>query len=283
MIPSIILVAETGSDIPRHLAQCYGIHLIPMHVAFGDVTRADNTFSPEEICTYYDRTGTVPRTRAATLEDFEAVFQAIHAQHPKAHILYLAYSAAASSSFQWGQMAAKGKDYITCLDTQQVSAGQCLVVLQVAKALQDHPEWTPAQAVPAAKAIIQRTRMCFVIRSLGFLRGRGRKNNAAVLCGNLLRIHPCIEMDHGHLRSARKYQGSMERVIPRMIREYAQRFQLDRRLLWLGVTPRLSPSARRAAEDTAWQLGFQQVHWLQTGGVITSHIGPGSLCMAGMV
>lgn len=79
MIPSIILVAETGSDIPRHLAQCYGIHLIPMHVAFGDVTRADNTFSPEEICTYYDRTGTVPRTRAATLEDFEAVFQAIHA------------------------------------------------------------------------------------------------------------------------------------------------------------------------------------------------------------
>lgn len=168
----------------------------------------------------------MPRTRAATLEDFEAVFQAIHAQHPKAHILYLAYSAAASSSFQWGQMAAKGKDYITCLDTQQVSAGQCLVVLQVAKALQDHPEWTPAQAVPAAKEIIQRTRM---------------------------------------------------------IREYAQRFQLDRRLLWLGVTPRLSPSARRAAEDTAWQLGFQQIHWLQTGGVITSHIGPGSLCMAGMV
>ena len=225
----------------------------------------------------------MPRTRAATLEDFEAVFQAIHAQHPKAHILYLAYSAAASSSFQWGQMAAKGKDYITCLDTQQVSAGQCLVVLQVAKALQDHPEWTPAQAVPAAKEIIQRTRMCFVIRSLDFLRGGGRKNNAAVLCGNLLRIHPCIEMDHGHLRSARKYQGSMERVIPRMIREYAQRFQLDQRLLWLGVTPRLSPSARRAAEDTAWQLGFQQVHWLQTGGVITSHIGPGSLCMAGMV
>ena len=31
----IILMAETGADIPPELAQRYHIHIVPMHVTFG--------------------------------------------------------------------------------------------------------------------------------------------------------------------------------------------------------------------------------------------------------
>ena len=51
----IILVAETGADIPAEIAQRYGIHIVPMHVSFGDVTRDDGTFPSEEVCDYYCR------------------------------------------------------------------------------------------------------------------------------------------------------------------------------------------------------------------------------------
>ena len=45
----IIMIAETGADIPAELAQRYGIAIVPMHVTFGDQTRDDATFPAEEI------------------------------------------------------------------------------------------------------------------------------------------------------------------------------------------------------------------------------------------
>lgn len=39
-----IIVAETGSDIPKELANKYEIYLVPMHVTFGEEVKDDGTF-----------------------------------------------------------------------------------------------------------------------------------------------------------------------------------------------------------------------------------------------
>ena len=62
----IVLVAETGADIPGSIAERWGIHIVPMHVTFGSETRDDGTFPSEEICAYYDRTGDLPKTSGST-------------------------------------------------------------------------------------------------------------------------------------------------------------------------------------------------------------------------
>ena len=38
MHKNVILVAETGSDIPKELAKQHGIYLVPMHVQMGEIT-----------------------------------------------------------------------------------------------------------------------------------------------------------------------------------------------------------------------------------------------------
>ena len=48
-MPSILLVAETGSDISPELAAQYNIHIVPMHVAFGTDPVDDGSFPAEEI------------------------------------------------------------------------------------------------------------------------------------------------------------------------------------------------------------------------------------------
>lgn len=96
---NIILVAETGADIPPELAQRYGIRIVPMHVSFGSETRDDGTFPPEEICAYYERTGVLPKTSGSVPEDFIRVFDDIHASQPDAQILYLAYSSVTTCSY----------------------------------------------------------------------------------------------------------------------------------------------------------------------------------------
>lgn len=199
---NIILVAESGADIPPELAQRYGIQIVPMHVSFGSVTQDDGTFPSDDICAYYERTGHLPKTSASTPEDFNAAFDRIHTQWPEAQILYLAYSAVTTCSYQSAQIAAEGRDYVTSVDTKAVTAGQQSIVIHVARLLEAHPDWELSQAVTAAEELIDRSRMCFIPKDMKYLRARGRVSNAVALCGDLLGIHPLIEIKDGFIKDA---------------------------------------------------------------------------------
>ena len=92
---------------------------------------------------------------------------------PPEQILYLAYSAVTTCSYQSGIIAAEGRDYVTAIDTMQVSVGQAAVVVAVAELLTSQPELTIAQAAEAAKELISRAKMCFLPDNLEFLRAGG--------------------------------------------------------------------------------------------------------------
>ena len=88
----IVLLAETGSDIPQQVADREGIYLVPMHVAFGDVTKDDGTFPPVEVVDFYKNTGILPKTSGSVPEDFTNVIEKIQKEQGDVDILYLAYS-----------------------------------------------------------------------------------------------------------------------------------------------------------------------------------------------
>lgn len=277
----VILAAESGADIPPELAKRYGIRVVPMHVSFGDVSKDDGTFPSEEICAYYERTRKLPKTSGSTPEDFTRVFDEIHTQAPEAQILYLAYSAVTTCSFQSAQIAAEGRDYVTSLDTKAVTAGQYAIVLRMARLLEEYPEWDVAQAIPAAEDLITRSRMCFIPNKLEYLRAGGRVSNAAALCGKLLNIHPVIELQDGRLIAAKKLRGPFIQLALRMVSEFAEQENLEKEELWLLWSPGIPVGLRTAAEETAKAAGFQTVTWVKTGGVITTHGGPSAFGVAG--
>ena len=281
MSRKIVLVAETGSDITPELAQQYGIHLVPMHVSMGDQTLDDGTFPPEDVCAYYDRTGKVPQTSASVPSDFETVFDEIHTCWPEAQILHLAYSAVTTCSYQSALLAAENRDYVTSFDTKHVSVGQAAVVLALAETLEAHPEYTVEEAVEAVERIALNTRMCFIPKNLDYLRAGGRVSNVVALTGNLLGLHPCIEILDGRLMAKKKYRGALEKVIPKLILEFTEKNNLKKdriRFIW---APGLTDDLKELAEHTAHELGFQEVIWMKTGCVITCHGGPGAFGIVG--
>ena len=280
-MPSILLVAETGSDISPELAAQYNIHIVPMHVAFGTDPVDDGTFPPEEIRDYYLRTGKLPTTSGSTPEDFIRMFDQLHADYPDAQILYLAYSAVTTCSYQSAIIAAEGRDYVTALDTKQVSVGQGAVVMRVAQMLQANPDMTLQEAVDGANAIIARAKMCFLPDNLEFLRAGGRVSNAAYLGSRILSLHPCIEILEGKLTATKKYRGQMAKVATQLIRDYSEKYDLDRDCLWLVYTVGLQDEVRQAAEAAAKECGFASVCWFRCGCVITTHGGPGAFGLAG--
>ena len=278
----IILMAETGSDITTELAERYGIEIVPMHVAFDDTTLDDGTFPAQQIVDYYKSTGKLPRTSGSTPDDFTPVFDRIHAQHPDAHILYLAYSDITTCSYQSAVIAGEDRDYITMLDTRQVSVGQAAVVVEMAKRLEANPDMTIDEAVSVANDLISRANMCFLPDNLEFLRAGGRVSNAVALGSRILSLHPTIEILNGKLTATKKYRGKMEKVAAQLIRDYSETYNLDRESpLWIIHTVGLADEVKQAVQKTAGECGFKELEWVLAHGVITTHGGPAAMGIAG--
>ena len=277
-----MLLAETGSDIPQEVADEYGIYLVPMHVSFGEETKADGTFPAEDICRYYEQTGKLPKTSGCAPEDFEKIFARIRKEQPDSRILYMAYSSVTTCSYQSAKISSEGLENYVAIDTKQVSAGQCAAVLAMAGLLREHPEWTLQEAQEKALELSAKVKMCFVPDKLEFLRAGGRVSNAAALCGALLKIHPLIEILDGRLQATKKLRGSMKKIAPQLVEDYIKKQNLDLEEIWLIRAPGLSEEVQRQAEAAAYNCGVKKVTWIKTGGVITTHGGPGAFGVAGL-
>lgn len=278
---NIIITVESGADMPKELAEQYGIYIVPMHITFGNHTKDDGSFPVTEICDYYDVTGNIPKTSGSTPDDFMTVFNRIHKEHPEKSILHLAYSSVTTCSYQSAVLAAEECNYIACVDTKHVAAGQTAAAIRVAQEIEKHPEWSLQEAAQQAQKISDSVEMCFLPRDLSFLRAGGRVSNAAALIGSVLNIHPVIELQDGYLVAGKKLRGKMKRIIPKLIESFVVSNQIDKGTIWLEYTTGLSEEVKKAAEETARKLGFCTIHWIFAGGVITTHGGPGAFAIAG--
>lgn len=278
----IIVVAETGSDVTAELAKKYGIELVPMHVSFETETLDDGTFPAEKIVEYYNTTGKLPKTSGSTPGDFEVKFDEIHTKYPDAKILYLAYSAITTCSYQSAVIASENRDYVTAIDTKQVSVGQANIVCKMAEIINANPDMEMEEAVTIANELIERANMCFTPDNLEFLRAGGRVSNVAFLGASILGLHPCIELLDGKLVATKKFRGKMKKVAPQLIKEYVKNYKLDRNeTLWIIYTVGISEEVKAIIAATASECGFQKLKWVLAHGVITTHGGPAAFGIAG--
>ena len=278
---NIILVAETGSDIPKDIAEEMGIFLVPMHVTMGENTFDDGIFPVEKICEYYNDTNKIPKTSGSSPQDFIKIFDEIHRLYPDKQILHLAYSAVTTCSYQSALIASENRDYVTSIDTKQVSIGQGAVVIQTARYLKESPNVTMDELIKEVRNICSSTRMSFIPGKLEYLRAGGRVSNAVFIGGKILRVHPSIEIENGYLVAKKKYRGKIEGIVTKLIEEYSNMQNLDKKEVYLIWSIGLPDTVRKAAEDKAKEIGFEKIRWMQTGCVITTHGGPGSFGIVG--
>ena len=106
-------------------------------------------------------------------------------------------------------------------------------------------------------------------------------SNAAFLGSRILNIHPCIEIVDGKLVATKKYRGNMRKVVGRLVKDYAEIYNLDRKNLWIVYVVGINEEVKEAARLAAEECGFENIQWVLAGGVITTHGGPGAIGIAG--
>lgn len=276
-----VLLAETGGDVPKQFAEQYGIYIVPMHVSFGTETKNDGSFDIEELYGFYEKTGTIPKTSGCTPHDFEEIFARIHKEHPESHIIHLAYSAVTTCSYHSAALAAEGLDYVTSFDTKQVSGGQAMVVIAVARYLEQNPDCSLEDVLRVAEEYSRKCHMGFFPGDLAYLRAGGRVSNAAYMGAKLLSLNPLIEIEDGYLNATKKYRGKLNRITKTFMEEFTAKHRLKKDILCLIYSKGLTDVDKKAMEGYARELGYQELIWVRTGGVVSTHSGPGAYGIAG--
>ena len=155
--------------------------------------------------------------------------------------------------------------------------------MAVSKWLKANPSATLDEAAAKATEIGLQTKMCFIPKNLDYLRAGGRCSNAVALVGNLLNLHPCIEIIDGKLIAGKKYRGALAKLAPQLLREFTEKHSLRKDHIYFIHTPYMEECIRTVLDTEASALGYKEITWMKTGCVITCHGGAGAFGIVGSI
>lgn len=278
----IILTTESGADIPKDLGKKHNVRVVPMHVVMDGVDYLDGDLPVPEIFDFYEKTKKIPMTTSTNPHEYTNFFTKIRTDYPDCTIVHVGYTSKASSSFQNAIIAAEDFDDLFLIDALNVAGGLAAIVWHAVDVLEENPEIAPAQLIKEIETIIPKSRFAFIPGSLDFLKAGGRVSNAAYLAGILLKIKPRIELIDGKLISTKKYRGKMNNVAKKLMEEYLNDYDINRKHIYLLYSIGLDEKIKQDMEKLARNNGFKDVTWIEAGAMISSHSGPGGFGIAGL-
>lgn len=278
----IILSTESGADLPEELVEKHQIQVVPMHVIMDSKDYLDGQLSVEEVFDYYSRTKKIPSTTATNVYEYHELFTKIRVNFPDSIIIHIGYTSKASASFQSALIAAEDFEDLFLIDTLNVTGGLAAIVMYAVTMLEEEPSISHVNLIEKIESVVPKTKLAFIPGSLDFLRAGGRVSNVAYIGGSLLKVKPCIELKEGKLVSTKKYRGNMSKVAEKLMRDYLNQYDIDRKQLYLIYSIGLDESIKRRMDEITKETGFENVTWMQAGAMISTHAGPGGFGIAGL-
>lgn len=281
-LKNFIIVTESGSDLSQEYIEKYNIKIVPMHVSFGQESFSDPELKASDVFDYYDNNKILPKTSGSTPSDFTKVFKEINEKYPDSEIIYIAYSSVTTVSYNSARIAAEEFSNIHMVDSKNCSIGLARVVISAAEYIENNPDATAEDVIKYVEDIRERTRFVFLPQSLLYLKAGGRISNASYLGAMLLKIFPTINLENGYLVAGKKYRGSFKSSYKKMIDDFFNRFDVDRKSLLLVRVHGLSDKHVENVENILKEHGVEEIKWLDAGAVISCHGGPGAVGLVGI-
>ena len=282
----IVVCTESGSDVPEHLVEKYDFHVIPMHVIMDMQSYDDGRFPVDKVYEYYERTKKVPSTSAVNVNEYAEMWAQLRQKVPGCVIFQFTYSSKASSTWASAQIAVKSFPDVYIIDTLNVSGGCTAHMIACWELIQKRKEEGVkdyAALAEECQELAKRAVCHFIPGTLEYLRAGGRVSNAQYIGATLLNLKPLIEMVDGELIATKKYRGSMAKICDPFMKEFTEKYKLDKKCLYLMYSKGLAQEVLDHMAENAEALGFQSWEYVMTGCVISCHGGKGAIGLAGML
>ncbi len=274
----VVVLTDSAADLPAALVEKYEIWVIPLYLTMGENTWRDGVdITPNQFYELLKNSSEFPKTSQPSVGDFQQIFREL-AQEAQSIVAVLV-SSELSGTVASAQTAKEllPEIPVEIIDTASVSMMEGYIVLAAARAAAEGCDLGEVSA--AARSLLGKTHVYFVVDTFEYLHRGGRIGAAARLVGSALNIKPVLEIQDGIAHPAaqvRTKRKALSKVV-QLIREQAPSGR-DIRMTVINV----------AAVEEATQFRkelmevFNPLEMLMTdcSPVLGAHVGPGTVGVA---
>ena len=272
---NIRITCDSTCDLTASLYETYRAQPVPLGVSLGDDFRRDGVdIKPQDIYAFAAATGSLPKTSAISVGEYEELFRSLTAQGDP--VIHINLSSELSASHQNACLAAQMVGNVYVVDSRNLSSGSGHLVL-LARELADEGK-SPEEIVAALEEARAKLDVSFVLQTLEYLHMGGRCSGVAAFGANLMKLRPEIEVIGGKMQVGHKYRGTMEKTILAYIRGRLEgRTDIDCHRIFIthsGVPQDIEDKAVALVKELQ---SFREVIVTSAGCTISSHCGPNCL------
>jgi DegV family protein with EDD domain len=271
----IKILSDSTCDLSKALVEENDIALVPLTVIKNDEQFKDGvTITPDVIFSHVAAGGSLCTTSANAVGEYQEYFEKYSPEYDG--VIHINIGSGFSSCYQNACLAAEDFPNVRVIDSQNLSTGQGLVVLEAVRLAKEATDLD--ELANALRAFTERVEASFLLSRLDYMVKGGRCSSAAALGANLLNLKPCIEVKGGKMSVVKKYRGNFDKCLPMYVRDrLADRDDLTRDVLFVTKTP-VSDDAYAAVMNAVNQYGnFKTTYETNAGCTVSCHCGPGTL------
>lgn len=269
----IRITADSTCDMPLALREEHGVTLAPLAVVVGDDVHYDGVDITQQEIFDAVEAGKVVKTAARNAYEYGKLFRSVLADCDA--VIHLSLSKKLSASYSSACLAAQEFDNVYVVDSQNLTVGSSLLVLEAIDMINRGME--PALIAAKLNSIAQRVDTSFILEQVDYLFRGGRCSGVEAVGAKMLHIRPSIEVTHGEMGVGRKYRGRFERCLEKYVADkLADRDAIDLSRAFVvqaGCPDEWTQQVRRQLLDA----GFATVLEAQAGCTISTHCGPHTL------
>lgn len=271
----IKILSDSTCDLTPALLQKYDITLTPLTVVKdGKPFRDGVDITPADIFAHVDGGGALCSTSAVSEYEYATFFSRYAPDYDA--VVQITIGSGFSACYQNACLAAQGFDNVFVVDSENLSSGQGLLVMEAVRLAEAGQ--SGEDIARALRELAPKVEASFLVERLDYLYKGGRCSAVAALGANILGLKPCIEVRGGKMGVCKKYRGSFESAVRQYVRERLEGREDIRPALAFVTHPAAPESVVRAALDTAAQYGsFDQVIETHAGCTVSCHCGPHTL------
>ncbi len=265
----VAISAESTIDLSKELLNEYNIKVVPFNIQLGDKSGVDGEITTDEIISYVNETGVLPKTGAINEYRFNEHFENLLKDYDA--IIHFSLSSELSMACSNAQRASNNYDNIFVVDTKSLSTGIALLAIY-AKNLVDLGEDAKSIYEKCLKRVPY-VQASFELKRLDYLYKGGRCSGLTLFGANLLKIRPQIIVKDGKMIPGKKYRGNFAHVVRNYCQDVLNEFNNpDLSIAFITYTT-ADNEIVETAKNYLKERGFEKIYVTRAGGTITSHCG----------
>ena len=271
----IKIATESVADLPRDLIEKYEIDILPhkLHTDSG-LFRDGTEIETGGLLQYLEDPDKIVSTEAPDVSEHENFFA--HALTSSNNLLYFTLSSKVrNSGFLPGSEAARSFDNVKVVDTESVSCGQGLIVLEACRLMEEGK--SPEEIVEGVSLFKKQIHLSFLLDSLDYLARAGQVSAHIAGIMKAITARPVVTMSSGVIRMKRIIIGEKRRSWKKYIASCLKnKDSIEKDILFIAYVGLNRSERDFLKKEIKRKVDFDRIVFQKASPAVAANCGPGS-------